>query len=153
MANNDAYSLLNINLLDETEQLDVGLSGEQALDVALDLGAYTVGDQVHYDSTAHWNAQVQLIATKGHIYVYSDYTEIGGEPAAGFKVGDGTTYLIDLPFAAGNSTVMDDHIRDTVVHVTAEEKAFWNSKVTCFISAVDAENLVLSTESEENYNG
>lgn len=153
MANNDAYSLLTINLLDETEQLDVGLTSEQSLEVTLGSGVSVVGDQVHYDTTAHWNAQAQLIATKGHIYVYSDYTEIDGEPVAGFKVGDGTTYLIDLPFAAGNSTVMDDHIRNTVVHVTAEDKAFWNSKVTCFISAVDAENLVFSTESEGNNNG
>jgi hypothetical protein len=153
MANNDAYSLLNINLLDETEQLDVGLSGEQALDVALDLGAYTVGDQVHYDSTSHWNAQVQLIAKKGHIYVYSDYTEIGGKPVAGFKVGDGTTYLIDLPFASGNTTLLTNHVNNNVVHITDEEREFWNNKVTCFVSAVDTDHLIFTKESEENYNG
>lgn len=148
----DEYKVLEIGLIDGTENLDVSLSSEQELDVQLATDVSYVGDLVHYDTTAHWNAQLQLIAVKGHVYVYSDYQTIDGQPVAGFKVGDGTSYLIDLPFAAGNTTALNDHISNTVIHVTGEDKTFWNNKVTCFISAVDAEHLIFTKESEENYN-
>ena len=149
----DEYKVLEIGLINETENLNVSLSSEQELNIQLASDvSYVGGSQVHYDTTAHWNAQVQLIAKKGHVYVYSDYQTIDGQPVAGFKVGDGTSYLIDLPFAAGNTTALNNHINNTVIHVTAEDKAFWNNKVTCFISAVDAEHLIFTKESEGNYN-
>ena len=63
-----------------------------------------IGVYVLYDSTAGWNAQPDLVAAHGVIYVYSDYSSVTIEgdtvPVPGFKVGDGVTLLKDLPFSA-----------------------------------------------------
>lgn len=93
-----------------------------------------IGDkQIFSDTTANWNANPQTISKKDCLYVYTDYTVEGGVDIPAFKVGDGTTYLIDLPFSyAGN--------------VTAEEKASWNNKVTAYIDPNNENRLVLSKE-------
>lgn len=102
-------------------------------------------DLVHTDTTANWNAQRDLVAARGHIYVYSDYQTLDGVPVPGLKVGDGSSYLIDMPFVgAREKALLEDHINDNVRHITAEEREFWNNKVTCFISSVDDENIVFT---------
>ena len=102
------------------------------------------GGSVKVATTAEWNAQPQLIGVQGTVYVYSDHEHTpDGQPVPGFKVGDGTTYLIDAPF---NDDLSMRHINDTDIHVTPEEKAFWNNKVTVYINAEDLENLVFSKE-------
>lgn len=122
---------------------------EDVLNVELDNYSVPVqADIIHTDTTAHWNAQTLLIAERGQIYVYSDYLTIEGEDIPAIKIGDGTSYLIDLPFTAGNNALIADHINNHVIHITAEERDFWNNKVSCFISAVDPTNLVFTTESE-----
>ena len=138
MADNE--QVLDVTLDDDNEELNV------------DLESFFVPvqqDIVHIDTTAHWNAQSQLIAESGHVYVYLDYTIIDDEPIPAIKVGDGTSYLIDMPFVAGNDELWNEHINNTVIHVTAADKVFWNNKVTCFLSAVDAENLVFTTAEGE----
>lgn len=99
---------------------------------------------VHFDTEANWNAQKQLIGKRGHTYVYTDHATIDGVKIPGIKIGDGTSYLIDMVFVDGNSQALADHVNDTSVHVTPEEKAFWNNKERSFISANDPENLVLT---------
>lgn len=142
--------ILDIELGDSEETLDLTLSPDsEELEVFLE-NIKSQQDIVHTDTTAHWNAQRMLIAEKGHIYVYSDYLQVEDETLPGIKVGDGTSYLIDLPFVSGDITVLSDHINNKVVHIRSEEREFWNNKVTCFISAVDAENLVFTKESEGN---
>lgn len=103
------------------------------------------GAAVHTDTTANWNAQPLLITEAGHIYVYSDYTTMGGVDVPAIKIGDGLAYLIDMPFVAGNTAELTAHINDTSVHVTAGEKAFWNNKNRAYMSQGDAETLVLTT--------
>ena len=105
---------------------------------------------VYYDTTANWNMQSSLIAEEGTIYVYSDYYHIDdGEgnmvPVAGIKIGDGNAYLIDMPFVtdALTSSILT-HVSNTQVHVTPQEKAFWNNKVSSFLDGEDAENLIIS---------
>lgn len=144
--------VLNIDLENGEETLDLTLSpGNDKLNVFIESVPFQQ-EIVHRDTTTHWNAQVQLVAERGHIYVYSDYLQVDGVTLPAIKIGDGTTYLIDLPFVSGDNTVLSDHINNIVIHVTAEDKAFWNNKVTCFVSAVDAEHLIFTKESEENYN-
>ena len=138
-------------MADNEQVLDVTLDDDDE-ELQVDLDSFYVPiqqDIVHTDTTEHWNAQPQLIAESGHVYVYSDYTIIDDEPVPAIKVGDGTSYLIDMPFVAGNDELWNDHIRNTVIHVTATDKAFWNNKVSCFLSAVDAENLVFTTDHVE----
>lgn len=55
--------------------------------------------KIQYDTTANWDAQVQLIAERGTFYVYSDHSvDENDNPVPGLKIGDGTSYLIDMPF-------------------------------------------------------
>ena len=61
----------------------------------------------------------------------------------GIKIGDGLAYLIDLPFT---DSELIDHINNTTIHVTAEEKNFWNNKNRVFISPQDEENLIFTTQ-------
>lgn len=107
-------------------------------------------DILHIDTTENWNLQADLIAKAGHIYVYTDYEIINGVPVPAFKVGDGLAFLIDIPFASGNATDLVTHIQDDVVHVTDEERLFWNNKVTCFLSQGDSETIVFTKQKENS---
>lgn len=77
-----------------------------------------------YDTTKNWNSDKTRIAQKGVIYVYSDYARTtdpgtGVEvPVPGFKVGDGTSYLIDMPFAQGDiNEEIRSHIANKKIHL------------------------------------
>lgn len=86
--------------------------------------------QILFGTTAEWNAQLTTPSKSDKLYVYTDYqTDSQGRHIAGIKVGDGNAYVPDLPFI---DEVYMDHISDTTIHVTAEEKAFWNNKLNCF---------------------
>jgi hypothetical protein len=103
--------------------------------------------KVLYGSTAHWNFQSKLIATEGYLYVYrdKDIDEYGRE-IAGIKAGDGTSYLIDMPFI---DALHDAHLHDTIRHITDMERTFWNNKVRCYVedpSRVVDNNLIFTTK-------
>ena len=99
--------------------------------------------KIYYNTTAYWNSRPDLIAKRGYLYVYSDYKQVDNEDVAGIKAGDGTSYLIDMPFI---DKPLDAHIADTVKHITAEERTFWNNKVRCFVDPNDEENIVFTTQ-------
>lgn len=140
-------------MADEKDTLDLNLaSDDNELSLHIESTSF-LQEIVHTDTTEHWNAQVQLVAERGHIYVYSDYMQVEDKVLPAIKIGDGTTYLIDLPFVSGDSTLWTNHIHNNIRHITDDERNFWNDKVTCFISAVDAEHLIFTKESEGNRNG
>ncbi|MBO7667763.1 MAG: hypothetical protein J6T26_04805 [Firmicutes bacterium] len=102
---------------------------------------------IYRDTTAAWNAQITLVAEAGAIYVYTDYASatVDGQtvPVPGIKIGDGTSYLIDMAFAAQDiAQALAAHAADTTIHVTAAEKQAWNNKVSV---SVDGEDLAFST--------
>jgi hypothetical protein len=105
---------------------------------------------IYYDTTAAWNMMPDMIGEKGYIYVYSDYQTITDQVGIvtfipGIRIGDGTTYLRDLPFVSEAMTAaLIEHINNTEVHVSAAEKEFWNNKVSSYLDGQDTENLVLS---------
>lgn len=84
---------------------------------------------VYSNTTEGWGQNPSLISKKNVIYVYTDYDTIDGVPIPGIKIGDGKAYLIDMPFVDGNKELLERHIQDTSIHVTPEEKEFWNNKV------------------------
>ena len=57
------------------------------------------------------------------------------------KVGDGVSYLIDMPF-------IDDkyakHIADTIIHVSTDDREYWGDKVTCDIDQVKQNTLIFT---------
>lgn len=115
------------------------------------LSAHELGlGQVYYDTTYAWDLQSSLVTERGVVYIYSDYQVIYddvGNPTyiAGIKVGDGTSYLIDMPFITdGMTATILAHITNTTVHLTDAEREFWNNKISCYLDTQDSENLILS---------
>lgn len=94
------------------------------------------GKQILSNSTEVWSQQPTFVASAGSIIIYSDYKTLdNGEVVAGVKIGDGDAYLVDLPFVTDAiAEQLIDHINNTTVHITAEERASWNNKVT--VSAI-----------------
>lgn len=124
--------------------LDLKFSQDQDLD--LDFGSiYVVGGdcKVLYASTATWNSKPQLVSLKGYIYIYSDYRKNSEQQnIASMKVGDGTSYLIDMPFV---DELLYGHVDDLIVHITQEEREFWNNKIRCYINPLNEQNLIFTT--------
>lgn len=99
-------------------------------------------NQILFDTTSGWDNQSDLISEIDTIYVYTDHQhDSDNNPVAGMKVGDGSTYLIDLPFT---DAIAMEHIADNVRHITSAERVFWNSKVSCYYDS--AEKLIFTTD-------
>ena len=74
---------------------------ENTLQLDAELGEVTqIGKcKVLYGTTEEWNNQPELVAKEGYIYIYSDHKQNEEEQnIASFKVGDGSSLLIELPF-------------------------------------------------------
>lgn len=96
--------------------------------------------EVRSATTADWQIQTSLVSEKNVIYVYTDHqTNANGIDVPGIKIGDGQAYVVDLPFL---DSLYIDHINNTDIHITQEERVKWNSAITCDLK--DMDNLVLS---------
>ena len=103
------------------------------------------------DTTANWNTHRDFIPLRGEVIIYTDHAQIEDEfhntiNVPGIKIGDGSAYLIDLPFVNDDVryqilTELRMHTNNTQIHVTSEEKVFWNNKLNCVVT--DG-NLVLN---------
>ena len=126
-------------------QYDLQVAGNQQ--IALSTAAPVIPGQVHvyYDTTENWNSQPTLLSKRGVIYVYSDAGSLNENDVPAIKIGDGTSYLIDMPFVGEDAaTDLYAHIQDSGIHVTSAQKVFWNNKSSAFTDPEDAENLILS---------
>lgn len=101
-------------------------------------------------TTAQWNSNIELLSLKDVLYIYSDYRTVKNEKGEevflpGLKWGDGTTYLIDLPFL--NTDVMNDmmldHINNKVIHVSLQDREFWDNKLNVSLSP-EQQTLILN---------
>lgn len=102
---------------------------------------------------SEWDADRDIIAEKDALYIYSDYKTIQKDGKQllipGLKIGDGVSYLIDIPFVNNlNSEFEDlllDHINNKVIHVSAYDREFWDNKLNLDLELQD-ENLILNRE-------
>lgn len=98
--------------------------------------------QLKHDTTANWNKATGFIPKNGEVIIYDDYEvkhytveEYGKtvEKTAlipNIKIGTGNAYVQDLAFVDEKTREMLlDHIHNQEVHVTLQEKEFWNNKV------------------------
>lgn len=138
---------LNITM-QESEELRAIFDDENMQFVA-DFGEAHVlsKDMIFRNTVEGWNRQRDLVSYKNGIYIYTDYQTEEDEQGnikyiPGIKIGDGKAFLIDLPFT---DDLMIQHIEDLGIHVTPEEKEFWNNKVRTYYSEVDYDTLVFTT--------
>lgn len=96
-----------------------------------------------------WDSDISTISEKDVLYIYSDYKTIQKDGKEvlfpGLKVGDGTSYLIDLPFMNDLNKelqqVLLDHINNNIIHIQPGEREFWNNKLNY---SLDQENLTFT---------
>jgi hypothetical protein len=121
-------SINNVTLQNNTTLQQLGLQG------------------IYYDTKDGWNAQSTLVAEQGAIYIYKDYSvSSDGKDVPALKIGDGTSYLIDMPIVNGDvADMLLEHINNAVIHVTADDKTFWNNKSSAYLDQSTTETLVLS---------
>lgn len=105
-----------------------------------------VVSRIVIDTTANWNERITYIPPFGTVVVYTDRNVTDGVNYPGIKIADGTTYAVDLPFAGDDIAnqicgIMNDHVQNLDIHVTPEEKVFWNNKLNCI---VQDGNLILN---------
>lgn len=99
--------------------------------------------QVYYKTTAEWSQDPTLVSVRGAVYCYSDHQQIDGVDVPGLKVGDGSTYVVDLPFT---DQVYISHIADTSIHVSQGDRVRWDDKVTCALDPLNPELLIFSKD-------
>lgn len=98
--------------------------------------------KIKHDTTENWNNATGFIPLPGELIVYDDYetktyqVEEYGEMVTktvnipNVKVGTGNAYVQDLMFIGDDiREIVMQHIHDYDVHVTLQEKLFWNNKV------------------------
>lgn len=99
--------------------------------------------QIIIDSTANFNSDINTIAELNVIYIYTDHQQNeDGKNIPGIKIGDGRAFLIDAPFL---DDIYMQHINDTTIHITNDERLFWNNKVRCYLSDSNNEQIVFTT--------
>ena len=99
---------------------------------------------VHSDTEANWNNQRLLIGQENHIYVYLDHSIVNNVPVPAIKIGNGNSYLIDQPFASPDTQTLLEHIWNTEIHITQEERTFWNNKVRSTFDQATPRTLILT---------
>lgn len=98
---------------------------------------------IYRGTTEEWSAQTTLVSKPGALYIYTDRMVSHGKNIPGFKVGDGNAYVVDLPFS---DDPYYEHIMNTVIHVTQEDKDYWSDKVTCYVDSETPELLIFTKE-------
>lgn len=94
---------------------------------------------VRRDTTANWDANRTFIPMRGEVIIYLDHDQIPDDQGhmvnvPGVKIGDGSAYLIDLPFAGDEARyqILQElrlHTMNTEIHVTQADRLFWNNKL------------------------
>lgn len=114
--------------------------------------------QIKHDITENWNNAIGFIPLPGEIIVYDDYEiktytiEEYGETVTktalipNIKIGTGNAYVQDLAFVDEKTRdILMAHIQNHDIHVTLQEKVFWNNK----INIDDSEDITYDELSDE----
>ena len=101
----------------------------------------SLGAKVFRGSTEYWRNRRYLIAARDVIYIYTDYKTIeNGDGTTtevqGMKIGDGTSFLIDMPF------IGDGGGGGSGIDITQEDIDRWNNKWAGYMNPSNPENLV-----------
>lgn len=98
--------------------------------------------KLKHDTTENWNNAFDFIPMAGEVIVYDDYetktytVEEYGETVTktvnipNIKIGTGNAYVQDLAFVDQRTReILMEHINNHDIHVTLQEKVFWNNKI------------------------
>lgn len=90
-----------------------------------------------------WAFDAYEISKKGQIYIYiKDENNNDNVFPVDIKIGDGKAYIVDLPFILNPiqeiKILLEEHINDSNIHTSIEQKQFWNNK----LNVIDEPNQV-----------
>ena len=107
--------------------------------------------KLKHDTTENWNNARGFIPMAGEVIIYDDYeTKTWEEQEYGetvtktvnipnIKIGTGNAYVQDLAFVDQKTReILMEHINNHDIHVTLEDKLFWNNKV----NVVDSPDVI-----------
>ena len=143
----DAYTFYFLTDVDKIYLGDVQLSNKEILERLDFLNQQLQGKATMLAKTKEeWNQQMSLISQQNTFYIYTNRTTEEDEQGniknyPGIKVGDGTTYVADLPFV---DDLFYRHINNLDIHVTLAQKEFWNNKVRIQDSEIQNERLIFT---------
>lgn len=101
------------------------------------------GINIKYKTTAQWNEDLTYIPALGEIIIYLDHGTYDDNGTTIYvpdiKIGDGQAYCVDLPFICETEkehilSQIEAHVNNSDIHVTTNEKNFWNNKLNYNIS-------------------
>ena len=105
---------------------------------------------IEFGTTAQWNARPTYRPAEGILLVYTDYVGLDGQPIMNFKIGDGNAYLVDLKFINQDLRAsLEQHINDWQVHVSEQDRRFWNNKINCLVPESEEDLLEFTREDIE----
>lgn len=99
-----------------------------------DTSAWVEDAQIKIDTTENWeDIETTYLPGAGVLIIYSDTTTVDEETTIHqkLKIGDGTTFLVDLPFFGTEfEQELQEHINNNIVHITSAERTKWNNKLS-----------------------
>ena len=138
---------------DAGRAFNMSLAGDNDMDVQFGNAQVIQAGGILSNTTEQWNSQRDLIAARNTLYVYTDHEREEMPDGAvtlypGVKIGDGTSYLIDMPFSITGSEAslfadIDEHIKNMRIHVGESDREAWDEKVSASVNE-SSEELVLS---------
>ena len=142
----DDYTFYFITDADKIYLGDIQLSNsdiDDTINEILQNNAY-----IEAKTTNGWSRSPYKISESNIFYIYTDrYKKSDGHGnminIPGIKIGDGSSYLIDLPFV---DDLFYDHMNNQNIHVTLADKHFWNGKVSIQQSELSQQNLIFTTD-------
>lgn len=128
----------------------VKVTPQQLTSLQQSIARTNIGAQevIKHGTTAYWNSVVGFIPKPGEIIIYDDYSSIEQNdtsiPVPGIKIGTGNAYVQDLTFVGQDvAERILSHINNTGIHVTEQEKQFWNNKIN-IIDSIQDETLQIT---------
>lgn len=99
-------------------------------------------ESIQVNTTAYWNEQITYVPPRGQLIVYTDGNVIDDISYPKFKVGDGSAYVVDLPFSEGEyETMLQNHLANQTIHLTTTDREKLQNSV---VLTLDSENLIFS---------
>lgn len=143
---------IQVGIFNQRPDIQIGMV-KKLQDIGIELGGggyHPNYARIEVRTTEEWNSLRQYIPDANRIIVYSDKSIVDGVPVPGIKIADGMAYVVDLPFVGDDLTAefmnaLEEHINDRQIHITEEERQFWNNKINYDVNEV-SENLILTRE-------
>lgn len=143
---------IQVGIFNQRPDIQIGMV-KKLQDIGIELGGggyHPNYAKIEVRTTEEWNNLRQYIPDANRIIVYSDKSIVDGVPVPGIKIADGMAYVVDLPFVGDDLTAefmhaLEEHINNRQIHITEEERQFWNNKINYNVNEV-SENLILTRE-------